>query len=57
MIHNEDLNFEISFYERLIKEKSDYVEALIVLGDAYTKNGRYKDGLKVDQKLVRELRR
>ena len=53
MISKEDLDFEISFYERLLKKNPDFVNALIALGDAYTKKGRYKDGLNIDQRLVR----
>jgi tetratricopeptide (TPR) repeat protein len=54
MIIREGLKFnEISFYEKLIKEKPDYVDALTALGDAYTKKGRYYDGLRVDQKLTK----
>lgn len=49
----EDLDFEISFYERLIKEKGDFVEALIALGDAYTKKGLYEKGLEVDKRLIK----
>lgn len=51
MIFRENLDFEISLYEDLLKEKPNYVEALIALGDDYTKRGRYKDGLKIDQRL------
>ena len=53
MISQEDLDFEISFYEGLLKKKPDFVNALIALGDAYTKRGRYKQGLKIDKRLVR----
>ena len=49
----EDLDFEISFYEDILKEKPDHAEALIALGDAYTKKSRYKEGLIIDQKLVK----
>lgn len=49
----EDLDFEISFYEKLLKEHPDFVDALIALGDAYTKRGRYKEGLKIDKRLVK----
>ena len=48
-----DLEFEIKFYENILKDNPDFVEALIALGDAYTKNGRYEEGLKVDQKLAK----
>ncbi len=53
MISREDLDFEISFYERLLKKRPDFINALVALGDAYTKSGRYEDGLKVDKRLVR----
>ena len=54
MIPRESHNFnEISFYEDLLKEKPDYVDALIALGDAYTKKGHYKEGLKIDERLVK----
>lgn len=49
----EDLDFEISFYENLLKEHPNFLDALIALGDVYTKRGRYKEGLKVDLKLVK----
>lgn len=49
----ESLDFEISFYENLLKEHPDFVDALIALGDAYTKKGRYKEGLEIDQRLVK----
>ncbi len=52
MSKQEDLDFEISFYENLLKENPDFVNVLIALGDAYTKRGRYEDGLKIDQRLV-----
>ncbi len=52
MFKQKDLDFEISFYENLLKKLPCFVEALIALGDAYTKRGRYEDGLKIDQKLA-----
>ncbi|MFA5362697.1 MAG: hypothetical protein WC335_05555 [Candidatus Omnitrophota bacterium] len=47
-----DLDFEISFYERLLEKKPDFIEALIALGDAYSKKGWFEKGLAVDKKLV-----
>lgn len=47
----EDLDFEISFYENLIKQKPNFVDALIALGDVYTKKGLYKKGLRIDRRL------
>ena len=53
MISRDDLDFEISFYEGLLSIKPDFINALIALGDAYTKRGRYKDGLIIDKRLVK----
>ena len=53
MATQEDLDFEISFYESLLKDNSKFLDALIALGDAYTKMGRYKEGLKIDQRLAK----
>ncbi len=47
----EDLDFEISFYEDLLKGKPDFVDALILLADAYTKKGLLDKGLEADLKL------
>lgn len=55
MLKKNELDFEISFYEDLIKDKPDFVEALIPLGNAYTKKGAYKKGLEIDKRLA-ELR-
>ncbi len=43
--------FEIEFYEKLLKDKPDYIEALIPLAEAYTKAGKYNNGLAVDKRL------
>ena len=48
----EDLDFEISFYEGVLRNRPDFIDALIALGDAYTKRRRYKDGLNIDQRLA-----
>jgi tetratricopeptide (TPR) repeat protein len=48
-----DLEIEINFMEGLIRRDPTYVEALQILGDGYTRRGRYKDGLRVDQSLSR----
>ena len=49
----EDLDFEISFYEDILKGKPNIVQALIPLGDAYTKKGLHEKGLTVDRRLAR----
>lgn len=50
-----DLEFEIQFFEKLINEKADFIDALIPLAEAYTKTGRYVEGLRVDKQLAQLL--
>lgn len=45
-------DFDISFFESLVDEQPNFVEALDCLGNLYTKIGRYEDGLRIDLKLV-----
>lgn len=45
------IDFEISFYEGIIKENPDFIDALVLLGDLYTKRGCYKKGLEIDIRL------
>jgi len=49
----DDIDFELHFYEKILEHKPDFIEALMVLGDLYTKKGRHIDGLQIDQKLAR----
>ena len=49
----ETQDFEISFFERLVKDNPNYVDALIPLAEAYTKAGLYDKGLQIDQKLAK----
>ena len=46
-------NFEIRFYEDLLKVRPNFTQALRCLGDAYTRAGFFKEGLEVDRRLVR----
>ena len=48
-----DLDARILFMEGLVRRDPDYVDALQILGDHYTQRGRYEEGLKVDERLVR----
>ena len=48
---DEELDFELHFIEAILKRKPDFIEALIVLGDLYTKKGFYQKGLEIDQRL------
>ncbi|MFH1771637.1 MAG: hypothetical protein ABH872_02365 [Candidatus Omnitrophota bacterium] len=46
-------DFEIKFYESILKERPDFIQVLISLGDTYTRKGFYDEGLEVDKKLTR----
>jgi tetratricopeptide (TPR) repeat protein len=48
-----DLDLEISFLEGIVRRSPAYIEALQLLGDDYTRRGRYSDGLSVDERLSR----
>jgi tetratricopeptide (TPR) repeat protein len=48
----EDLDFQLSFYEGIVKGNPGFAEALIALGEIYTKKGLYEKGLAVDKKLI-----
>ncbi len=47
-----DLDIEITFMEGVVQRDPGYVEALQILGDDYTRRGRFDDGLKVDERLA-----
>jgi tetratricopeptide (TPR) repeat protein len=48
-----DLKFEIRFFEGISRRDPDFIEALQVLGDAYTQTGQWEKGLGIDQRLAR----
>ena len=48
-----DLDLEIVFYEGILRRDPCYVELLQMLGDDYTRRGRYDEGLKLDERLTR----
>ena len=47
-----DRDFEIQFFEGVLKRQPDFTEALFALGDLYTQKGLYQKGLEIDQKLA-----
>jgi tetratricopeptide (TPR) repeat protein len=47
------LDIEIGFLEGVVRRDPTYVEALQVLGDDYTRRGRFHEGLEVDLQLSR----
>ena len=50
---SQNMDFEIKFYEDLVAKKKDFLQALMALGDIYTKRGFYEKGLAIDKKLTR----
>jgi tetratricopeptide (TPR) repeat protein len=47
-----DLDVEILCMEGLARREPQYIEALQILGDDYTRRGRFEDGLHVDERLA-----
>jgi len=46
------LEFEVAFYEKLLRAYPDFVDVLLPLGSAYTRQRRYDKGLEVDLRLA-----
>ena len=46
---------EIEFYEGVVKEKANHIDALKILGNLYTQDKQYEAGLMIDLKLIRLL--
>jgi len=44
-------NFEIKFYEQIISQRPNFIDALISLADVYTKKGFHQQGLAIDKRL------
>ena len=47
-----DLDIEIGFLEGVVRRDPLFVDALQLLGDGYTKRGKYLAGLRIDQRLA-----
>lgn len=50
-----DLDVEIGFLEGVIHRDPKYVEALQVLGDNYTRRGKFNEGMQIDETLSKLL--
>ncbi len=48
-----DPQFEVAFFENVLKHSPDFVEALAALAELYTKQGLYEKGLELDRRLAR----
>ncbi|MCM8799920.1 MAG: hypothetical protein NC900_04265 [Candidatus Omnitrophica bacterium] len=49
----DELDFEISFYEGILKKNPNFLQVLFILADIYTKKGLYKKALFIDKKLTK----
>jgi tetratricopeptide (TPR) repeat protein len=47
------IDFELSFFDGILRRHPDFVDVLRVLGNNLTLKGRVKDGLEIDRRLVR----
>ena len=50
---SEKFEFEIEFFESLLRKDTKNIEVIEILGELYTRSRRYKEGLKLDRKLVK----
>ncbi len=48
----DNLDFEIRFFEDLLKDSPDYLDALIPLAEAYTRKGWHQKGLNADLRIA-----
>ncbi len=53
MARKEDPDWEIGFFESVLKRDPRYVEVIAILGGLYTKTGRIADGLRMDRRMVK----
>lgn len=49
--NQENMDFEIEFLEKLIEKDPNYVDALFLLGELYTKKKKYQRALEIDLRL------
>ena len=49
----EETDFEIKFFERLVADNPDFVDALIPLAELYTRKGIHEKALELDLRLVK----
>lgn len=48
-----DPEFEIKFFETVLRRNRNYAAVIEILAGLYTKQGRIEDGLRMDRRLVR----
>lgn len=50
---DDDLDFEIAFFERILKRLPNSQDVLMALGNDYTERGLFEKGLAIDERLCR----
>ena len=50
---NHDPEFEMGFFESVLRRTPDDAQLVEILGGLYTRHGRIAEGLKMDRKLVK----
>ena len=50
---NHDPEFEMQFFESVLRREASYTEVIEILGSLYTRHGRIADGLRMDRRLVK----
>lgn len=53
MARKEDPEWEIGFFESILKRDPRYEDVVAILGGLYTKAGRIADGLRMDRRMVK----
>ena len=51
--NSNDPEFEITFFESVLRRAPTYANVIEILGGLYTRQGRISDGLRMDRKLVK----
>ena len=47
------IDFEISFFERIVKRDPNFIDALAPLAEAYTQKGLHDKALQIDKRLAK----
>ncbi|MBM4041818.1 MAG: hypothetical protein FJ290_25245 [Planctomycetes bacterium] len=50
---DDELDFEIAFFERILKRLPNSADVLMALGNNYTERGFFEKGLRIDERLCR----
>ena len=53
LLEKKDIEFDISFYEGVLRKSPYLIDCLNFLGNAYTSKGMHEKGLEIDKRLSR----